>query len=60
MVNKLVVNKLYTDEEIKSLEGNWIDESYIKHPIIQSDTDVYYLNDNSCGRLGGRCRPSNS
>ena len=47
MVNKLVVNKLYTDEEIKSLEGNWIDESYIKHPIIQSDTDVYYLNDNN-------------
>ena len=47
MVNKLVVNKLYTDEEIKCLEGNWIDESYIKHPIIQSDTDVYYLNDNN-------------
>ena len=47
MVNKLIVNKLYTDEEIKSLEGNWIDESYIKQPIIQSDTDVYYLNDNN-------------
>ena len=47
MVNKLIVNKLYTDEEIKCLEGNWIDESYIKHPIIQSDTDVYYLNDNN-------------
>ena len=47
MVNKLIVNKLYTDEEIKCLEGNWIDETYIKHPIIQSDTDVYYLNDNN-------------
>ena len=47
MVNKLIVNKLYTDEEIKCLEGNWIDESYIKQPIIQSDTDVYYLNDNN-------------
>ena len=44
MVTKLVVNKLYTDEHIKTLEGNWIDESYIKQPIIQKDTDVYYLN----------------
>ena len=47
MVNKLIVKKLYTDEEIKLLEGNWIDASYIKQPLIQSDTDVYYLNDNN-------------
>ena len=47
MVTKLVVNKLYTDDDIKSLEGNWIDESYIKQPIIQKDTDVYYLNNDN-------------
>ncbi len=43
----LTLKPKLTDEEIKSLEGYWIDESYIKHPIIQSDTDVYYLNDNN-------------
>ena len=47
MVTKLVVNKLYTDEHIKTLEGNWIDESYIKQPIIHADTDVYYLNNDN-------------
>ena len=47
MVKKLVVNKLYTDDHIKSLEGNWIDESYIKQPIIKKDTDVYYLNNDN-------------
>ena len=39
---KLVINKLLTNEETSKLEGKWIDESYIKHPIINSNIDVYY------------------
>ena len=44
-VKRLIVKKLISDKEISSLEGKWIDESYIKHPIINSNTDVYYRDD---------------
>tara|TARA_Y100001958_G_scaffold159682_1_gene162422 strand:+ start:7608 stop:8606 length:999 start_codon:yes stop_codon:yes gene_type:complete len=48
MVKELIVNKLINDDEIKKLKGNWIDEEYIKYPIIKEDTDVYYYdNDNN-------------
>ena len=41
----LVVKKIYSDEEIKSKEGSWFDESDIKYPIVNSNTDVYRLDD---------------
>ena len=41
----LIVKKLYSDEEIKSKEGHWFEESDIKYPIINSNTDVYRLDD---------------
>ena len=41
----LVVKKLYSDDEIKSKEGQWFDESNIKYPIVSSNTDVYRLDD---------------
>jgi hypothetical protein len=41
----LIVKKLYSDEEIKSKEGNWFDENDIKYPIVCSNTDVYRLDD---------------
>ena len=44
---KLVVNKLFTDKEISLKEGQWVEESDIKYPIINSNTDVYYLNENN-------------
>ena len=31
---------------MKEMEGTWIDESYIKHPVINNNTDVYYIDDN--------------
>ncbi len=34
-----------SDEEIASKEGTWFDESDIKLPIINSDADVYRLDD---------------
>ena len=52
MTNKkqLFVHKILTDIEVSNLEGTWIDESFIKHPIIKEDTDVYY-NDNGIYKL---------
>ena len=47
MVKKIVVTKILSDKESADLEGKWIDESHIKHPIINSDTDVYRLDDNN-------------
>lgn len=41
----LVVEKIYSDDEIKSKEGQWFDESHIKYPIVNSNTDVYRLDD---------------
>tara|TARA_B100001093_G_C26782577_1_gene995281 strand:- start:549 stop:1736 length:1188 start_codon:yes stop_codon:yes gene_type:complete len=45
MIKKIVVKKIMSDEEVSQLEGKWIEESHIKHPIIRSDTDVYRLDD---------------
>ena len=43
---KLVVKKYLTDEEVSSLEGKWIDESFLKHPVIRENIDVYYEDEN--------------
>ena len=43
---KLVVKKLFSDEEIEQRRGTWIEESDIKYPIVNSNTDVYRLDDN--------------
>jgi hypothetical protein len=42
MVKTLFVKNLYTDKQIKEMEGKWITEDDIKFPIIKDDTDVYY------------------
>jgi len=39
---KLVVKKYLTDKEVSELEGTWIDESFLKHPVITENTNVYY------------------
>lgn len=41
----LIVHKIYSDDEIKSKEGQWFDESHIIYPIVNSNTDVYRLDD---------------
>ena len=46
MVKKIIVSKIMSNEEVSKLEGTWIEESHIKYPIIKSDTDVYYLDEN--------------
>ena len=51
MVKKLIVTKIMTDEHVSSHKGQWIDESLITHPIIKSDTDVYFLDENGTEKL---------
>ena len=46
MVKKLVVTPILTDKEVSDLEGKWVEESDIKHPIIKTDTDIYRLDEN--------------
>ena len=41
----LIVEKLYSDDEIKSKEGHWFEESDIKYPIVSSNTDVYRIDE---------------
>jgi len=40
-----------TDDEISNLQGGWIEESHIKLPIIKTNTDIYYLDDNGNEKL---------
>ena len=51
MVKKIIVHKIMTDKEVEKYEGKWIDESFIKLPIIKSDTDVYYLDEDNNEKL---------
>ena len=45
-IKKLIVEKFLTDQEVKNLKGCFMDESYMKYPVIQSNIDVYYIDDN--------------
>ena len=46
MVKKVYIQKILSDEKINSLEGKWIDESYIKKGgLINTDSDII-LKDN--------------
>lgn len=45
MVKKIIIEKIIDDKSIRDLEGKWIDKSFIKHPIIDSDVDIYYIED---------------
>lgn len=46
-INEIITNKILSDEEVSNLEGNWIDEYYLKYPVITKDTDVYYKENGS-------------
>ena len=41
----LFVKKLFTDEEIAKREGTWFEESDIHYPIVNTNTDIYRLDD---------------
>jgi len=50
-IKKLIVNKVLSDEYMKSIEGTWIDESHMKYPVLNESTDVYYLDENNKEKL---------
>ena len=48
---RIVINKFLTDKETSNLEGQWIDESYMKHPLINFNVDVYYREEDGSEKL---------
>ena len=40
---ELIVKKFISDDDIKKLEGKWMDESYMKYPVVNKDLDIYYM-----------------
>ena len=48
---RIVINKVLTDKETSNLEGQWIDESYMKHPLINFNVDVYYREEDGSEKL---------
>ena len=48
---KIVVKKHITDKETSELEGKWIDNSYIKYPVIDYNCDVYYEQEDGSKKL---------
>ena len=48
---KIIVNKVLSDEEVNSLEGKWIDESYMKYPVIDYNCDVFYKDNDGSVKL---------
>ena len=41
----VIVNKLFSDEDIAKRRGTWFEESDIKYPIVNTNTDIYWLDD---------------
>ena len=48
---KMIIKKILTDEQTADLEGAWIDESYMKYPVINSNIDVYYIDNDGSEKL---------
>jgi hypothetical protein len=44
-IKKLIVSKIMSDKDIALKEGTWFEESDLTHPIIRSNIDVYYLDE---------------
>ena len=42
MVQTIHADKIISDEDIIKMKGDYVNHSHIKHPIIDTDTDVYY------------------
>ena len=38
-------------KETSDLEGTWIDNSYMKHPVVDSNCDIYYIDDDGSEKL---------
>ena len=50
-IKKLLVDKLFSDSDIAKREGKWYSEKELKYPVIQSNIDVYYKDDDGSEKL---------
>ena len=48
---KLILEKLISDDNMNQYQGKWIDTSYLKYPVITSNTDVYYHDNDGSEKL---------
>jgi len=48
---KIMTRKFLSDEEVANMEGTWIDDSFIKIPVVTTNTDVYYIDENGIERI---------
>ena len=44
-IKKLIVTKIMSDKDISKREGTWFTEDDLVHPVIRSNIDVYYLDE---------------
>ena len=47
----MFVKKVLSDDQMKELNGCFIDESYMKFPVIQNNIDVYRIDDDGNEKL---------
>jgi len=45
-MKQIIVKKILTDKDISNKEGQWIDEDSLVMPVINTDCDVYYYENN--------------
>ena len=50
-IKKIIVEKILSDDEMKPLKGTFVDESFMKYPLIQNNIDVYYKDENGEEKL---------
>ncbi len=50
-IKKLIVSKIMSDKDMSDREGTWFSENELIHPIIRSNIDVYYLDENNQEKL---------
>ncbi len=58
-MKQIKVKPVLTDEQVSKLEGEFIDESYLKHPVINDDTLVLNEKDEPLVVFKKNCIPSN-
>lgn len=44
-IKKLIVSKIMSDKDIAKREGTWFSEKELIHPVVNSNLDVYYKDD---------------
>ena len=46
-IKKIVIPKIMSNNEVSSKEGTWYTEDMLKYPVITTNIDVYYIDENN-------------